>query len=64
MSNDYYRRYLEYIRNAGGRVSFAAFDEDWEPIGGGIRSELFMKGLVAFSEGTVTLTDAGEAMIR
>ncbi len=50
---DYYQKYLDYINNTGGEISTDAFDEDWEPIGEQIRSDLKEMGLITETDGIV-----------
>lgn len=34
------KQYTGYLRNAGGSVTLAQFDDDWEPIGPMVRADL------------------------
>lgn len=37
---EYLSKFVEYVRNCGGRISITAFDDDWSPVGVGIRGRL------------------------
>ena len=66
---DMQKRALEYIRNAGGSPEVTWFDDDHEPIGPQLRSDLRAAGLVterddgATEKKHIDLTDAGRAAI-
>jgi hypothetical protein len=51
MTQKDYKKYLDYLRNAGPRVKTIHFDEDWEPIGKIIRAEMKAHGLTDESGG-------------
>jgi hypothetical protein len=62
-TNDIYQRALEYIRNTGGTPSREWFDDDHEPIGPALRTDLLKAGLIEESDGLVRLTAAGKERI-
>lgn len=47
-----YSEYLQYIRNTGlvPLLPMKMFDEDWEPIGPMVRSDMVKAGLIIESE--------------
>jgi len=65
--NDLQRRALEYIRNAGGSPEVAWFDDDHDPIGPQLRSDLRRMGVAEelddrFTEKRrIVLTDVGRS---
>lgn len=48
MMNDYYQKFIEYIRNTGGKPTIEMFDEDWEPIGQQVRNDMEANGLIKY----------------
>ncbi len=68
--HDIQKRALEYIRNAGGSPEIAWFDDDNEPIGPQLRSDLRKPGMIIEYEDGLTgarcigLTDAGVEAIK
>lgn len=57
-------KYCEYIRNTGQvPLTAAAFDDDWDPIGHMVRSEMDRHGLITQADGCLILTDAGKALL-
>lgn len=59
----YYKQHLQYIRNIGGCVSVAIFDEDWDPVGPKLRASLSAEGLINVRGSSITLSDAGELAV-
>jgi hypothetical protein len=53
MNTGYYRLYLEYIANAGGKPTIAHFDEDWQPLGPTLRADMVRLGLVEEVDGSI-----------
>lgn len=60
LSKTYARQYLEYVRNCGGAVTATSFDEDFEPVGHQVRTDLIAGGMIAQRGNVITLTEAGE----
>lgn len=54
MSND---KYIQYMKNVGGRISVGAFSEDWEPIGGAVLDSMLAKGEVVLDGLEVVLVN-------
>lgn len=52
-----YKKYLEYITKTGGSPKVEWFDEDWEPIGPGIRARMEIEGLIYEKDGCLYLTE-------
>lgn len=52
-TQEYYAKYLDYIKNSGGNPTVAWFDEDWEPIGPTVRREMEAAGLIRVIEGRI-----------
>lgn len=50
-----YAKYLDYIKNAGGRPTVEWFDEDWSPNGPNVRKEMEAAGMVMVIDGRVYL---------
>ena len=50
-----YSRYIEYIKNAGGTPKTAWFDDDFEPIGPKIRSQMLEEDVTRECDGKVFL---------
>lgn len=67
---DLQRRALEYIRNAGGSPEVSWFDDDHDPIGPQLRSDLRRMGMVKEREDGFTekrhieLTEVGRDELR
>ena len=57
---DYYDRYIKYIKGCG-YCKIQDFDEDWDPVGPQIRSELVNMGRAIEKHGTITLNNRYEA---
>lgn len=61
---DYLKKYLQYVRNTGNRpLAIIHFDDDWEPIGPTVRSDLMRYGLIEQHAGGLMLTVEAEAML-
>lgn len=56
-------QYLQYVKNTGGNVTVAGFDEDWEPIGPTIRNLLMPEFLIEVN-GKLALTEQGTAALK
>lgn len=41
-----YDRYINYMKNVGGKIKIDYFDEDWEPIGPELRRNMKEAGLI------------------
>ena len=41
-----YDRYIDYMKNVGGKIKIEYFDEDWEPIGPSLRKGMKEAGLI------------------
>ena len=52
-------QYLQYVKNTGGNAGIAEFDDDWEPIGPMLRSELMPTYIVEGPDGKLALTQTG-----
>lgn len=61
---DYFRRYLQYIENTGGKPTVEQFDDDWEPIGPMLRAQLMNLDWIIQLEGSVSLLPAGRAALE
>lgn len=48
-------KYVKYLENVGGSIEIKKFDEDWEPIGLGLRSELCFNGIARQENGVLFL---------
>lgn len=59
--HDSHHRACQYIKNTGGAPSIAWFDDDHEPIGPKLRSDMAAAGLVKEEAGFIRLTEAGVA---
>ena len=58
--SEYLKRYAQYIVNtAHDPLSNEMFDDDWEPIGPALRSDLVKAGWITQSDDGVRLTDVG-----
>jgi hypothetical protein len=57
--SDRLRQYCEYISNAGGSVLISYFDEDFEPIGPKVRTDLVRAGLASQPADKIYLTLSG-----
>jgi len=56
---------LEYVKNTAGNATVKHFEEDFEPIGGLMWSDLVESNLAFEGEdGYVRLTDAGRKMLQ
>ena len=51
--NPQHKKCLEYIRSAGGSPKIEWFDEDWEPIGPLLRSDMIEANLVREQNGRI-----------
>lgn len=60
----FYKQHMHYIRNAGGCVSVSIFDDDWEPIGPKLRTDLQAEGLINVRGSSITLSEAGELALQ
>lgn len=49
----YYKKYIDYITNAGGNPTVEWFDEDWAPIGPEVRRDMETAGLALVIEGRI-----------
>jgi hypothetical protein len=52
--NERFDKYLQYIKNTGGKPLVSWFDDDWEPIGPTIRNEMLAAGLIDIKDGIIT----------
>lgn len=50
-------KYLQYMKNVGGRISVGAFNDDWEPIGGTLLDSLLSNGDVIIEDLYVVLVE-------
>jgi len=50
MPNSRFDKYLEYIDNTGGSPTIEQFDEDWEPIGPLVRSDMVLSGVATHTK--------------
>lgn len=41
-----YDRYIDYMKNVGGKIKIEYFDEDWSPIGPSLRRSMKEAGLI------------------
>ena len=55
----YDKQVLQYIVNTGGNVNIAGFDDDWEPIGPKLRSDLMPRYIIEVN-GKLQLTEEGK----
>lgn len=51
-----YQEYISYINNTGGNPSIENFDEDWQPVGEMVRSNLKREGIIIEIDGKIKLT--------
>jgi len=58
------KKYLQYVVNTDGNASIDDFDDDWEPIGPLLRSELVPVYMVAGENGKLKLTAEGIAALE
>jgi hypothetical protein len=57
--SSYLDQYVAYIRNTGTvPLPVSAFDEDWDPIGPRLRSEMVATGLITVSTDGIRLNSA------
>lgn len=49
-------KYIQYMINAGGRVSIGKFDDDWQPIAGILLDNMITQGNVVLDDLDVVLT--------
>jgi hypothetical protein len=52
-------KYVQYMKNVGGRISIGAFNDDWEPIGGILLDNLINNGDVIIEDLQVVLVEKG-----
>lgn len=50
-----YKIYLDYIQNTGGSPLIDWFDDDWEPIGPQVRTDMRRAGLIKEKDGKILL---------
>jgi hypothetical protein len=57
----YLQKFIDYIRNTG-RVPLPVefFDDDWEPVGPTVRSDLIDAGLITIRDDGIRLTEEGQ----
>ena len=55
--------YLEYINNTGGSPEVKWFDDDYEPIGEMVRTDMRTEGLIVQREGKIFLTDKARNLL-
>lgn len=53
-----YQKYLNYIKNTGGKPKITHFDEDWEPIGPQVRKAMVEAKLIYEQDGLIYLAEA------
>jgi hypothetical protein len=51
-------RYLDYIKNAGGSPKVEWFDDDYEPVGPTVRSDMEKAGLIRTVNGRLEIIEA------
>ena len=52
-----YDKYIEYIKNTGGKPEVGWFDEDWEPIGPLVRNDMERAGIISIKNGHIYLNN-------
>ena len=57
MSAEYFKIYIEYIKNTGGSPLITWFDEDWEPIGPMVRKKLEEVNAIQYKDGKIILVE-------
>lgn len=57
--NNNHLKYIAYIKNTGGSPTIDQFDEDWEPIGTVIRTQLKANKLIYEKDGKVYDSQGG-----
>lgn len=55
MNNEMFDKYLQYIKNTGGKPSVSQFDDDWDPIGVFVRKDMIERNLIEIKDGIVTV---------
>ena len=55
--SEQYKKYLEYIENAGGSPLIEHFDEDWESIGPTVRRDMKKAKLVFEQNNQIFISD-------
>ena len=59
---DHLGKYVKYLENLKGVARISEFDEDWEPIGPSVRSQLIEAGIAEEIDGKlIALTDNSPA---
>lgn len=54
-----FKKYIDYIKNAGGNPKVAWFDEDWMPIGPAVRKKMNETDLTREGNGEIFLMPKG-----
>ena len=57
VQDDRFLKYYKYIKNTGGSPLIECFDEDWEPIGPMVRSDMIEAGLVYEKDGRIFISN-------
>ncbi|WP_316978029.1 hypothetical protein [Shumkonia mesophila] len=58
------KQYIRYIINTGrDPLPTEFFDDDWEPIGPGLRAHLVTEGAISVSDDGIHLTDIGRKAV-
>ena len=61
---EYFVKFLEYIKNAGGAPRITWFDEDWVPVGPLVRKALVWRGEVYELDGCIMLNRRKHVSVR